>query len=134
MNLEETPLVTEWEWHFLNRECISHIFITKNTSVQSYKEIHLLERGQEEGNVVSMVVAVPYHLWGEQHFKLHTYTHAQWSSVNSEEGQPSQANINALTSQMILADSTPVSWDYWQQRSDITQPAGTTTRQACWQI
>lgn len=34
----------------------------------------------------------------------------------------------------IGGDSTPVSWGYWQQRSDTTQPAGTVTRQACWQI
>lgn len=41
---------------------ISNIFIRKNTTVQCYKEIHLLERGLEVGNVVSMVVGVPSHL------------------------------------------------------------------------
>lgn len=44
-----------------------HFYYKKNkhTTVQSYKEIHVLERGLEEGNVVSMVVGVPSHLWGE---------------------------------------------------------------------
>lgn len=48
----------------------SHIFIRKNTNVQSYKDYSsLLKRGLEEGNVVSMVVGVPSHLWEEKHIK-----------------------------------------------------------------
>lgn len=94
-NLKQTWTMNKWAWkqntfllslqystqrvylvcmqnNLLRGKCklISNIFIRKNTTVQCYKEIHLLERGLEVGNVVSMVVGVPSHLWrGNKDFK-----------------------------------------------------------------